>query len=102
MKKYLQHIAIVALKYFFDLDYSTFVHSFAMFFVVFGFIKLIGYWLAEEFQGGIETVKYDFATLKVQATQFTERLQSDENDNAVLAYLRNLKNNIQAHKNLSA
>lgn len=99
IRKYIHHAATVGFKYFFDLDFTTLTHSLAIFIVAVGFIKLAGYWLAEEFQTGIQTIKYDFSTIKDQAAQVTEKFKAD--DNVIIGYFRELKNNF-SHRNLSA
>ena len=100
IRKYIHHAATVGFKYFFDLDLHTMTHSLAFIIIALGFLKFAGYWLAEEFQDGIQTIKTDFMTIKDQFAQFSDKLENYKNNNFA-AYFRELKNNI-SHRNLSA
>ncbi|WP_133162442.1 hypothetical protein [Flavipsychrobacter stenotrophus] len=100
IRKYIHHAATVGFKYFFDLDLHTMTHSLAFVIIAFGFLKFIGYWLAEEFQYGVQTIKTDFMTIKDQFAQLSDKLEKYRDSDSG-EYFGELKNNI-SHRNLSA
>jgi hypothetical protein len=88
IRKYLHHTTTIGLKYFFDLDLHTMTHSLAFVIVAVTSLKIIGYWMVEEFHEGIHTIKYDYIIIKEQFTRLAKKWDNNGN-NIFAAILKN-------------
>jgi len=92
-KRHIEHLAMVSLKYFFDLDYSMFSHFFIVALVFISLFKLFFNNIVNIFHEGVVSVKEDAFEIK---SNFLTLRENWENSTT----RERLTNNIQSLKKL--
>ena len=76
ISKHIQHLAIVSLKYFFDIDYTHCRDAFTMFFLVAGFIRHAARRLGAEFRASLIMVDEDAAMINAELLALWQQLKN--------------------------
>ena len=74
ISKHIQHLIIVALKHFFDIDKVMLGHICVVIILAFSCTHFMFYIIAEEFKNGILTIKHDVTNAKQEINEFKESL----------------------------
>ncbi len=92
-RKYIDQILTTGFKYFFDLDYTTLLHSLTIFIVAAGIIKLAALWLRNEWHEGVATVKEDALVIKSRLADVADK--ADEKEQLFYDFVKNQFTNLR-------
>lgn len=100
-RRYIEDLLTTSLKYFFDVDFHTLLHSFTVVIVALGVIRLIGLWIYAGWHKSLQTVKNDALEVKTSLIKMTSKL--DKHEQAFTGYIRNLRSaNEHEHERMAS
>lgn len=77
-RKYIDQILTTTLKYFFDLDYNTLLHSLTAVVIAIGLCKLACMWVKNEWHDGVATIKEDAVIIKSHLNNLAVKADAKE------------------------
>ena len=92
-RKYIDQILTTGFKYFFDLDYTTLLHSLTVFIVAAGILKLAALWIRNEWHEGVSKVKQDALVIKGHLADMAEK--ADEKEQLLHDFVKNQFTNLR-------
>ena len=90
-KRHIEHLAMVSLKYFFDLDYNMFSHVFIVALVLISLFKLFFIKVVDIFQERMLSVKEDTARIKSNFLTLRENWENSTTRETLINNIRSLK-----------
>lgn len=99
-RKHIEQLLITGFKYFFDLDYTTFIHSLTLLIVAAGIARVAGLWLWNELNDGIQTVKRDTATVRQHWQTMSARI--DNHEQQIYGYIKELRTSVASKEQRTA
>jgi hypothetical protein len=72
--RYIKHIALIGLKYFFNIDQNFCHHCSTIFFLSLACVKFTWFRVTDEFAAGVYTVKDDITQVKYLLNEVKEHL----------------------------
>ena len=91
-KKHIEHLVIVSLKYFFDIDYTFYSHVWVTLLAISALLKICMIHAADNFSDGLLTVKEDAINIKNELIFLKQNWDNSPMREALVNSLRNIKN----------
>lgn len=92
-RKYIDQILTTGFKYFFDLDYTTMLHSLTVLIVAAGIIKLACLWVKNEWHDGVATIKQDAVVIKSHLDRLA--VKADAKEQMLYDFVKNQFDNLR-------